>query len=172
MRTLMAVMTTALVLVVGLAHPEAGGQATSTSGKLASAWTCAAPNPMHALPVGDAPDHVYVVEQAKCTATKGEVGGIAEKEGTATELVDVRGDKATGHGVFMETLANGDTLHVTYTFEGISKNKILQSGTNTWTLTNGTGKFKGAKGAGKCGAKGNADGSVNFECHGTYTLAK
>lgn len=172
MRRLMSVVTTALVFVVGLAPLEARGQATSTSGKLASAWTCAAPNPMHAVPVGDAPDHVYVVEQSKCTATKGEVGGIAEKEGTATEFADVRGDKATGHGVFMETLANGDTLHVTYTFEGTSKDKILQSGTNKWTLTNGTGKFKGAKGAGTCTAKGNPDGSGTFECQGTYTLAK
>jgi hypothetical protein len=167
----MSVVITALVLVVGLAHLEAGGQAAST-GTLASGWKCAVPNPMHGVPVGDAPDHVYVVQQTKCTATKGEVGGIAEKEGTATEFADVRGNKASGHGVFMETLANGDTLHVTYTFEGTSKDKILQSGTNAWTLTNGTGKFKGAKGTGTCTAKGNADGSASFECQGTYRLAK
>jgi hypothetical protein len=172
MRTLMSVVITAFALVVGLAHLQARGQATPTSGQLASSWTCAAPNPMHAVPVGDAPDHVYVVEQAKCTATKGEVGGIAEKEGTATEFADVRGEKATGHGVFVETLANGDTLYLTYTFEGTSKDKVLQSGTNKWRLTNGTGKFKGAKGGGTCTGKGNADGSANYECRGTYTLAK
>jgi hypothetical protein len=115
---------------------------------------------------------MYVVEQTKCTATRGEIAGVAEKEGTATEFAEVVGDKASGHGVFVETLANGDKIHVTYTFDGTSKNNVFQSGSNKWTVAAGTGMFKGAKGGGTCTAKGNPDGTTAFECSGTYTLGK
>lgn len=157
--------------VIGLAVAIAQAQ-TGTSGKTASSWKCAAPNPVNALPVGDAPDHVYAVQQVKCTATKGEIAGIAEKEGAATEFLDGTATAGKGHGMFVETLANGDKLYVSYEFTGVVSNKVFQSGSNTWTVTGGTGKFAGAKGNGTCKAKGNPDGSANFDCSGTYTLAK
>lgn len=173
MRTLTFVLVTAaLVVNPGLMHTAANGQTGATSGKTATSWTCSAANPVHALPVGDTPDHMYVVEQSKCTATKGEIAGVAEKEGTATEFADVVGDTVTGHGIFVETLANGDKLHVTYTFKGTSKNKVLQSGSNKWSVASATGMFKGVKASGTCTAKGNPDGTANFECNGAYTLAK
>jgi hypothetical protein len=145
---------------------------TPASGKNTSSWTCAAPSPVNALPVGDEPNHMYVVEQVKCTATKGEIAGVKEKEGVGTEFVDVTGDTSKGQGVFVETLANGDKAFVNYTFTGTSKNKVMVSGSNKWTLTGGTGMLKGVKGNGTCTAKGNADGTTTFECSGSYTLAK
>jgi hypothetical protein len=145
---------------------------TPASGKTSSSWKCAAPNPMHAVPVADEPNHAYVVSSIQCTALKGEIAGVAEKEGTATEFMEAMGDKGKGHGIFVETLANGDKMTVTYEFTGTMKNKQFQSGNNKWTLTSGTGMLKGAKGGGTCTAKGNADGSANFDCTGTYTLAK
>jgi hypothetical protein len=145
---------------------------TPASGKTASSWKCAAPNPVHALPVGDEPNHMYVVEQVQCTATKGEIAGVKEKEGTGTEFAEVTGDTSKGHGVFVETLANGDKAFVSYTFTGTSKNNVMVSGSNKWTFTGGTGMLKGATGGGTCTAKGNGDGTANFECSGTYTLAR
>ena len=145
---------------------------TPASGKTATSWKCVAPTPVHALPVGDAPNHMYVVEQVKCTATKGEIGGVKEQEGTGTEFVDATGDTSKGQGVFVETLANGDKGYFSYTFTGTSKNNMMVSGSNKWTLTGGTGMLKGAKASGTCTAKGNPDGSADFECMGTYTLAK
>jgi hypothetical protein len=145
---------------------------TPTSGKTASSWKCTAPSPVNALPAGDEPGHMYVVEQAKCTATKGEIGGVKEQEGMATEFVEVTGDTSKGQGVFVETLANGDKAFVSYTLTGTSKDKVMVSGGNKWTFTGGTGMLKGAKGSGTCTAKGNPDGSLNFECSGTYTLSK
>ena len=59
-----------------------------------------------------------------------------------------------------------------YEFTGTSKNKMLDSGSNKFTVTSGTGQFKGMKGSGTCNAKGNPDGSAEFTCTGTYTLAK
>jgi hypothetical protein len=145
---------------------------TPVSGKTATTWKCAAPTPAHALPVGDAPNHMYVVEQVKCTAAKGEIGGVKEQEGTGTEFVDATGDTSKGHGMFVETLANGDKGYFSYTFTGTSKNNVMVSGSNNWTLTGGTGMLKGAKASGTCTAKGNPDGTATFECTGSYTLAK
>jgi hypothetical protein len=145
---------------------------TPASGKIGSSWKCAAPSPVNALPVGDEPGHMYVVEQAKCTATKGEIAGVKEQEGASTDFAEVSGDTSKGHGVFVETLANGDKAFVSYTFTGTSKNKVMVSGSNKWTLTGGTGMLKGVKGTGTCTAKGNPDGTANFECSGTYTLSK
>jgi len=145
---------------------------TPASGKTATSWKCAAPTPAHALPVGDVPNHMYVVEQLKCTATKGEIAGVKEQEGTGTEFVEVTGDTSKGHGMFVETLANGDKGYFSYTFTGTSKNNAMVSGSNKWTLTGGTGMLKGAKASGTCTAKGNPDGTADFECIGTYTLAK
>ena len=171
-----ALVLVGVCLMTGLAQAQIIAQsqaaAVAQSGKTASGWKCAAPSPAHAVPVGDAPNHMYVVQQTKCTATKGEIGGVKEQEGSATEFVDVVGDKITGHGVFVETLANGDKIHVTYTFEGTSKEKAFQAGGNKWTFVSGTGMMKGAKGSGTCKAKGTADGGIDFECTGTYTLAK
>jgi hypothetical protein len=140
------------------------------SGTSSNLWKCGAPSPAHAVPVADNPDHLYVVQQMKCTAARGEIAGVKEVEGTGTEFAEVKGDSATGHGIFVETLANGDKLHVSYDFKGTSKNKVFQSGTNKWTVVGGTGMLAGAKGGGTCTAKGNPDGSAEYECKGTYTL--
>lgn len=164
-RLLLVLAATGLAVSTTLAQ-------TPASGKTATSWKCAAPNPVNALPVGDAPNHMYVVQQVKCTATKGEIGGVKEQDGTGTEFAEVTGDASKGHGVFVETLANGDKAFVSYTFTGTSKNNVMASGTNKWTMTGGTGMLKGAKGSGTCTAKGNPDGTANFECTGSYTLAK
>ena len=145
---------------------------TPASGKTATSWRCGVPSPMHALPAGDAENHMYVVEQAKCTAAKGEIAGVKQQEGTATEFIEVTGDTSKGQGMFVETLANGDKGFYSYTLTGRSKDKVMVSGANKWTLTGGTGMLKGAKASGTCTAKGNADGSLNLECSGSYTLTK
>jgi hypothetical protein len=143
-----------------------------TSGKITTTWKCAPPNPSHALLVGDTPDHVYVIDQGKCTTSAGEIAGVKQKEGIPTEFVEGMGATSKGHGVFVETLANGDKIFYSYEFTGTSKNKMLESGTNKWTVSGGTGQFKGMKGSGTCQAKGSADGSAEFTCTGTYTVAK
>ena len=143
---------------------------TPGAGKVVVQWKCATPSPMHALPVGDAPDHVYVVQQVKCTATKGEIGGVRSKEGMATEFVEGNGPNGKGHGIFVETLANGDKIVYTYTLSGVTKDKVMVSGSNKWESTSGTGKFKGISASGTCTAKGAVDGSAMFDCTGTYTL--
>jgi hypothetical protein len=166
-------MRTLFVIAVAscLATGSASAQ-TAASGKTASSWKCSPANPTHAVPVADAPDHAYMVSSAHCTALKGEIDGVAEKEGTATEFTEIMGSTGKGHGIFVETLANGDKLTVSYEFTGTMKNQQFESGSNKWKVTSGTGKLKGATGQGTCTAKGNPDRSINFDCTGSYALAK
>jgi hypothetical protein len=167
MRMLIGVAALGVLASAGMLHAQTAGAA-----KLDTQWKCGAPSPMHALPVGDTADHAYVVQQVKCTATKGEIAGVKEKEGASTEFAEAMGNNGKGHGVFVSTLANGDKITYGYTFTGVSSNKVFQSGSNKWTMTGGTGTFKGITGSGTCSAKGGSDGSAVFDCVGTYTIAK
>jgi hypothetical protein len=148
------------------------GAQTASADKVDVQWKCAAPDPVHALPVGAAADHLFVIQQIKCTATRGEIAGVKNKNGAGTEFAEATGSNSKGQGIFVETLANGDTITYAYTFTGLSKDKMLESGRNEWKATSGTGKFKGITASGTCTAKGASDGSAVFDCMGTYTLPK
>ena len=159
-----------LVLVLGLVC--LCSSLALAQGKVSNEWACSKPAMMHSIEVGDQPNHAYVIDQIKCTSTKGEIAGVREKEGTGTEFADITGDKSSGHGIFVETLANGDKLTVAYQFTGSLKNGQMLTGSNKWSVTSATGKFKGIKYSGTCTAKGNADGTSTFSCNGTYSLPK
>ncbi len=140
--------------------------------KLESKWNCGKASVAHSLDVGDQPNHTYVITQGSCTAEKSEVGGVKEKEGVGTAFNENTGNATHWHGIFVVTMANGDKLHYAYSGKGTAKDGAFQSGTNTWSIIGGTGKFKGAKGKGSCTGKGSPDGSATWDCTGTYTLAK
>lgn len=141
-------------------------------GKVENGWSCAKAAIAHSIDVGDQPGHAYSIDQIKCTSTKGEIAGVREKEGTGTEFGEVSGNRLSGHGIFVETMANGDKLHFTYQTTATLKNGQMQSGTNKWQATAGAGKFKGIKASGTCTATGNPDGSTAYTCTGTYSLPK
>jgi hypothetical protein len=134
--------------------------------KITSQWNCAAPSEMHAIPVGDQANHSYSINKGACTAVK---SSVDEKEGVGTGFDDVTGDSSHGHGIFVATTASGDKIHYSYKESITSKDGKVESGSNTWMIVGGTGKFAGAKGEGGCKAKGNADGTVSWDCEGTYT---
>ena len=140
-------------------------------GKSNVQWKCDKPAVQHTINVGDKPGHAYAIDQIDCTAIKGEIAGVKIKSGTGTEFLDVKGDKTTGHGEFVESMENGDKNYYRYEFTGTSKNGAFESGSNKWSMTEGGGKMKGGKASGTCTAKGNADGSTSFDCMGTYTPA-
>ena len=140
--------------------------------KIASEWKCGKPEGANPLAIGDQPNHTYATYQFKCTATKGEIAGVKEKEGSGTEFAEVTGDKLSGHGVFVESLAGGDKMYVSYQVTATLKNGQLQSGSNKWQITGGTGKLKGSKGGGTCTGKPNSDGTTTFTCTGTQSSGK
>ena len=136
-------------------------------------WKCNAVQPVPAgVPVPGQADRTYTVYQVKCTTDAGEIAGLKQKEGTATEFLDAKPTGGMGHGVFLETLENGDTIAYKYQVSTTTKDKLIQSVSDTWTIASGTGKVKGIKGSGTCKGKGAADGTVTFDCTGDYTLPK
>lgn len=140
--------------------------------KLASQWNCGKPSEAHSINVGDQANHAYAISKTTCTPSKGEVGGVKEKEGIATQFNETTGDSSTWHGIFMVSMENGDRVHYTYSSsgKGTVKDGQLQSGANKWSMAGGTGKFASAKGAGTCAGKANADGNVTWDCTGSYSL--
>lgn len=140
--------------------------------KLDNQWKCAKASNQHSIDIGDKPGHAYSVDQINCTATKGEFDGVKRKSGVGTEFLEVNGDKFTGHGEFVETMANGDKNFYSYQMSGTLKNGALQAATDKWTMREGGGKMKGGKASGSCKGAGNPDGSTTWDCTGDYTVAK
>ena len=155
------------VFVLCLPIPTAVAQAQT---KLNASWKCSVVEPAAAVPVAGQADHAYSVRQVNCTATGGEVAGVKEKTGTATEFAEVMGNSNKGHGIFVETLENGDMITYDYQFTSTMNGKVATSASNTWTMVSGTGKAKGIKGSGTCNGKSDADGSLSLECTGSYTM--
>ena len=160
------------VLLVSLVCLSAVVAMAQNTGKVSNGWACSKPDKANTLDVGDQPGHTYSIVQFKCTSTKGEYAGVKEKEGTATEFDEVKGNKLTGHGVFIETFANGDKATFTYQPSGTLKDGKVQTLGDTWQATSGTGKFKGLKASGTCSGTGTADGGSTLTCTGTYSLPK
>jgi hypothetical protein len=113
-----------------------------------------------------------MLTQTTCSATKGEIGGAQEKDGIGTEMHDVKPTKSSWHGIFVETLTSGDKINYSYSGTGSMKDGQFVSGTNTWNIFGGTGKFAGAKGSGGCKGTGNPDGTSTWDCEGTYRTKK
>src|SRR5437867_2203772 len=149
-----------LLLVVGVVCSCAC--VAVAQGKIANGWTCPKPSDAHSIEVGDKPGHAYSIDKITCTSTKGEIAGVREKEGTGTEFAEVTGRSMKGHGVFVETMANGDKIHFAYQFTGTTKDGQLQSATDNFRATSGEGKFKGIKASGTCKGTGKADGAVDW----------
>lgn len=140
--------------------------------KVESQWNCGKSSDAHSIDVGDKATHAYAVNKTACTAIKSEIGGVKEKAGVGTQFNENMGDTTTWHGVFVSTAENGDKIYYHYasTGKGILKDGQFQSGNNKWSMVGGTGKFSAVKGEGTCAGKGNADGTVTWDCTGTYTL--
>jgi hypothetical protein len=159
-------------LVLGLCFVFLSASAAMAQGKVAVQWSCAKPVLAHNIDAGDQPNHLYSISQMKCTATTGEIAGVKQKDGMGTEFHEITGISDRFHGVFVETLANGDKI--TYKYEGTATIKAgqLEAGSNKWSATSGTGSFMGIKAAGSCKGMGKPDGSTLFDCSGDYTPAK
>ncbi len=144
--------------------------AASAQDKVDSGFKCEKPATQHSIDVGDKPVHAYAIARFSCTATKGEIGGVKDKDGAGTQFDEVTADSSRYIGYFVENMSNGDT--VTYRYAGTATlNKgQFESGSHKWTATRGTGKFSGIKGSGSCNGKGGADGTVVWSCDGTYEL--
>jgi len=140
--------------------------------KMSSTIKCAKPSVEQTVPVGDRPDHSFGVTQGSCTSSKPwTIAGVAGKEGVGTSSVEANGAVAKSHGVYVETMENGDKAYYHFAATATTKDGQVQVSGHTWQLVGGTGKLKGAKGHGTCKGSGTPD-SITYECKGEYTMGK
>jgi len=146
----------------------------SAQTKISGTLQCGKPDEVHAIQVGDRPNHSFAISQSKCTWTKPwEIAGIQSKEGIGTEFDEISGDTSRYRFYFVDTMANGDKAY--YRGEGTAtlKGGVYQSADEKWTLVGGTGKLKGIKGKGTNKLKAAAaDGSSTYDSEGEYELPK
>ncbi len=131
---------------------------------------CSKPDVQQNIPAGDKTGHLFTLAQGKCAAT-GEIGGAAAKDGAFSEHGEVSGNSSKTWGIYTATFDSGDKVFFTYQTNSTLKAGILQSGQNKYQITGGTGKMKGIKGSGTCKTTGTAEGGLDYDCTGTYTLA-
>jgi len=141
--------------------------AATAQSKVDTKWHCSKPTTENKLDVGDMPDHSYAIAQGTCEATA-TAGDLKEKSGAYTEFHDAWKTSFKFHGHYNSATDNGDKVF--YTYEGTSSTDTTKPAANKWKIVNGTGKNKGIKGSGTCSGKGNADGSYDWECTGTYSM--
>jgi len=156
-------------LLIVLALAAVASAQTKISGTL----QCGKADPAYTIPVGDRPDHAFVIGKSNCTWTKPlEIAGIVAKSEEDIVFEDASGNRVRGQSRNVDTMANGDKFYVTTQFTGILKEGIFQSAEVTWTITGGTGKLRGLKGKGTSRCKGAADGTLTAEVEGEYELPK
>src|SRR6516225_5448732 len=95
---------------------------------------------------------------------RGKLRALKRKRGWAPNLMTRRGNTVRLHGVFIDSLAHADKIFVSYQGTATTEKGQAQSVSNTWSISDGTGKLKGVKGKGSCKGEGNADGSTTFGC--------
>jgi hypothetical protein len=161
-------LKTCVVVLCLLAYATVAGAQIKGSGIL----KCAKPGVQHQIDA--APNHSFVLDQSKCSADKAKpftINGVKSVSAVSTNVTEINGSKVTYHGDYADKMENGDTADYSFHGTGTMKNGIMTSADDSWTLVNGTGKLKGAKGKGTCKGTGAADGSMTWDCAGEYTLA-
>lgn len=142
----------------------------SAQTKMTMSGKCEKSQVQQSISIPDQPGHMLTLAQGPCTAT-GDIGGVAGKSGIYSEHADIKSGDLRSWGVFVETLSSGDKVFYDYQVTGTAKNGTLQSATNKYQISGGTGKMKSIKGSGTCKLTGAADASSEYTCTGEYTLA-
>ena len=147
--------------------------AAASAQKMTEQLKCGQPDKLHAIPVGDAPGHVYSISHATCTYPKpGNIGVAKKVAGEDVVFSDTTSTRTEWQGVFTETMSNGDKLYYQHHGGGALNNGTFSSGEDIWEVSGGTGSYKGFKGKGVCKLQPQPDGMFIDECSGEYTAPK
>ena len=144
--------------------------AAATAQKMTEQIKCGQPDKQYAIPVGDAPGHVYSISHGSCTYPKpGNIGVAKKVAGEDVVFSETTSTRTQWHGVFTETMSNGEKLYYRHHGEGVLTNGTFTSGEDAWEVSGGTGSYKGYKGNGICDLQPQADGTFLNKCRGEYT---
>ena len=154
-----------LILFVMLALAASAAAQNKVSGAL----QCGKAEKEYTIDIGDHPGHAFAISQGKC-AWKAEIGGIQDKEATTTGFGEISGDTSRIRFSSVDTMANGDKIY-SHGDGTIALNKgVPQTEEGKWSISGGTGMFKGLKGNGTDKGKYAADGTFTGEAEIEYTL--
>ena len=137
--------------------------------------SCAKPDQVQKIDVGDKPGHAYAISQGKCTWTKPmDIAGTQTHDDVGTNFNEMTTAGAHGHGYVLGTMANGDKFVARTEGKDSYKDGKPVSTTGTWSFVSaeGTGKLKGVTGKGTYKGKPDADGNMIIEVEGSYQLPK
>jgi len=158
--------TLLLGCVALLAGASASGQ-TKISGSL----KCDKPEEQHSFEVGDAPEHVLMLQKGTCQITMQPIEGEKAKAYSWVSRDEITSTRDTGNGYGVITMESGDKI-----FEAFKVMVKLKDGKpaveypGTSSYTGGTGKFKGIKGKGTFKEIDNSDGSSTVEFESEYQV--
>ena len=147
--------------------------AAATAQKMTEQIKCGKPDQQHAIPVGDAPGHVYSISHASCTYLKpGNIGVAKKVAGEDVIFSETSGNSTQWHGLYTETMSNGEKLYYRHHGGGVLNNGAFTSGEDVWEVSGGTGSYKAYRGKGVCKLHPQPDGTFLDECSGEYTAPK
>jgi hypothetical protein len=125
------------------------------------------------IQVPDRPGYTFSISQNKFTWTKPwEILGLKSVGGIDTASTETSGGVARFHGLYVETMENGDKAF--YRYEGTAPTTPHAPGTfmANWTLVGGTGKLEGITGKGTCRIQRQPDGTSLYTCEGEYQMPR
>ena len=145
----------------------------ATAQKMTEQIKCGQPDRQYAIPVGDGPGHLYGISHARCTYPKpGNIGVAKKVAGEDVIFSETSGNSTQWHGVFTETMSNGEKLYYRHRGSGVLNNGTFVSGEDAWEVSGGTGSYKRFKGKGVCKLHPQPDGTFLNDCSGEYTAPK
>jgi hypothetical protein len=156
------------VAVLVFAFASVAGAQTKITGSA----HCAKGDPAYSVEVSDRPGHAMMLEKAACTwTTPIEIAGIKTKDGVDVRSIESTATTMKSTGTHVSTMENGDKFYVSFHDSAPVKDGKPGDAKGTWSFTGATGKLKGLKGGGTYVGKFQADGTVNVDVEGSYTMA-
>jgi hypothetical protein len=131
---------------------------------------CGKPDTQQSVEVGDRAGHMLIIEKLSCTwSVPVEIAGLKSTTYTEADTFDITGAKFQVRGYGVITMENGDKVYARAQGTGNMKEGTVTS-EGTWSITGGTGKLKGLKGKGTNKGSGPADGELESQLEGEYSL--
>ena len=139
--------------------------------KLSVTLTCKG-DTVHALDVGDRPEHLFAVWKEACTYVQpARIGGEKILNGYSVGFSEDTATDSTTTGHHVATTESGARFFLV--FHGTTPlNRLKRAGpTNgTWSYSGGTGKLEGIRGKGTYRVTRNDDGTLTVAIQGSYEL--
>lgn len=147
---------------------EKGETFSGNTVKVEGVLHCQKADPAHAIEVPDRPGHALAISKRQCTWSKPlVVAGGKTKTGVAVDFAEEMEGRLHVHGFETDSLDNGEKLTMR-TMGQLIGEKGPADYKGRWSLSKGTGKYKGIRGGGTVLGKLEANDELNLTLEGVY----